>query len=189
MIRFILILVLLLPVVNARAVNAQDTCYLGTWELDAAYTFSDANLSSFGGAGDAPVEFSQATGSAYLTFGNDGDFTYTFDNWSVTFRGDLGGMDMDTQINMHGDVWGRYVPGPDNSLTMFMSGEGVPAPNVESSLSITAGGFSMGEQEIGIGSFFGPQNFALIYRCEGNALYVDGESAGGTFKNGRYLRP
>lgn len=187
MIRYILIPILLLAFVNSTPAIAQDTCYLGSWEFDAAYTYENAAYSPGGSMADMPIEFTQATGSAFLTFGNEGDFTYTFDGWSTTFQSNTGPLTTEVQVNLHGDVWGRYTPGGDDFLTMFMSGDDVPAPNIESSTVITLGGRSIDGPD-GFESFFGPQTFGVQFRCEGDFLYIDGESGGGAFTNSRYIR-
>lgn len=186
MIRFVFILILL-AFASLPPANAQDTCYLGSWEFDTVYTYENAEYSPGGSMADMPIEFSQATGSAFLTFGNEGDFTYTFDGWSATFQSNTGPISTEVQVNLHGDVWGRYSPADDDFLTMFMSGDDVPEPNIESSTVITLGGQSIDGPD-GFESFFGPQTFGVEYRCESDFLYVNGESGGGAFKNSRYMR-
>lgn len=160
--------------------------------MDAAYTFQNGVI---GGGGETtpmenmPVDFVMATGSAFLTFGDEGDFTYTFDGWSVTFNGnDDSPINTEVQVNLHGDVWGRYAEADSDALTMFMSGSGVPEPNIDVSSVITVAGQSM-DGPSGFESLFGPQTFLLEYRCEDEFLYVNGESAGGFFSNSRYMRP
>ena len=187
MTRFILILIFMLAFVNPTPAGAQDACYLGSWEFDAAYTYENGEYSPGGSMGDMPIEFTQATGSAFLTFGNEGDFTYTFDSWSATFKSNAGPFKTEIQVNLHGDVWGRYNPSGDNFLTMFMSGEDVPDPSIESSTVITLGRRSIDGPD-NFGSFFGPQTFGAEYRCEGDFLYINGESGGGAFRNSRYMR-
>ena len=190
MIRFTLFFTFILLVHSASS-SAQNTCYRGSWELDAAYTFQNGVI---GGSGDStpmssmPVDFIMATGSAFLTIGNEGDFTYTFDSWSVTFRGnDNSPIRTEVQVNLHGDVWGRYTEADNEALTMFMSGSEVPEPDLDVSSVITVAGQSM-DGPSGFESLFGPQTFLLEYRCEGEFLYVNGESAGGFFSNSRYMQ-
>lgn len=187
MIRFSFILTFLLALVNLSSADAQDTCYLGSWEFDAAYTYENGEYSPGGSMASMPIEFTQATGSAFLTFGNEGDFTYTFDSWSATFQSNTGPITTEVRVNLHGDVWGRYSPSGDEFLTMFMSGDGVPEPNIESSTVIILAGRSMDGPD-NFESFFGPQTFGVEYRCEGDFLYINGESGGGAFRNSRYMR-
>lgn len=188
MIRFSFILTFLLALVNLSSADAQNTCYLGSWEFDAAYTYENGEYSSGGSMANMPIEFTQATGSAFLTFGKEGDFTYTFDGWSATFRGnDDSPISTEVQVNLHGDVWGRYAEAASDALTMFMSGFCVPKPNIEFSTVISLTGRSIDGPD-NFESFFGPQTFGVEYRYEGDFLYINGESGGGAFKNSRYMR-
>ena len=162
------------------------SCYEGAWEMDEEHTFSAENLDAFGGA-PMPIRFERATGRAVITF-HEGGFTYTFTDWTVSFRGDGEGLPpLETRMRLVGTVWGRYESTGGDGLAIFLSGPGLPAPDLNSTVTLVMQGMEHSD-EMSFGSLFGPQTFLLTYRCIDGALYADGESAGGMFSNARFTR-
>lgn len=196
------LLPLLLILSNIGPASAQDECFLGSWELDSAYTFENAEFFSDGdntAMSDMKLDFVMAVGSAFLTFGDDGDIVYTFDNWSPTFKGDLADQDspmpgeMEVNISAHGDAWGRWAPGDTRHLTIWMGGPEDPEPTVETSAWVDLGGQRMDLGPMAdVFDLITAENSSLFYSCEiedeTEYLYVNGESAGGALVDARYTR-
>lgn len=206
----LLILPLLLFLLNPGPVFAQDDCFLGDWEFDPMF------ISEYGVfmSGDENVtmpemhlDYSFHSGGAFVTFSaeaeEEGGVVYSFEDWVVTYTTDLGSEEMSMpgeiliSVRMDGDYWGTYhkYPDGDNMLNLTMGGVTHPEPNVETSAWMDIGDQRMDMYEMSADEFkemFGSHFSGITYSCvdeDGEeALYVDGESAGGMFHNARLFR-
>lgn len=204
--RILLLLVLLAALLMPNSAQAQwemiHDCLQGTWKLNPGETFSAENIRRlFPDIPAGEFDWTLATGAVYLSFDEVENMVYTFDNWSITFRGTLGGdqpTTADATLTMNGEVWAFYSF-PEDPRTFFgtlyvgfLSGDSSPVPPIESTLAIGVPGMGViadGPFDVA-GIFDEYQDHSIDVNCGEESLFVQVRGGEGSllFNDARYDR-
>ncbi|NNF58707.1 MAG: hypothetical protein HKN04_10750 [Rhodothermaceae bacterium] len=164
-------------------------CLLGTWAVDAEYSFRPEvwdNLTQ--GSDDLNFEFAGASGQALLTFERGGAARSDFNDFEITIDADTPAGAMNTTVALDGTAASSYRVEDDQLL--FEPG---PA-ELTSSARATLGGREMMNSTMDFESLFETaERGTMTFDCQGDELLLDisaPASAGGQvlFENARYVR-
>ena len=154
--------------VPATAAASNADCLVGTWAVDAEYSFRPEMWDTLMPGGEVEFAYGGHDGRALLTFGPDGSTRQTFEDFALSIEAETAAGEVLTTVEFDGTAEGRYAV--EGDALRFTPGEATLSSRARVSLGGREMATAMDEME---SLFENGERTLTTFTCSPDELLFD----------------